>query len=109
MRFLLAFLALVAAVPAFAQSPTVAEASSPSNVLKLTVTLNGEGRIGYAVSRGATPVIAESHLGFLLTDGPQLLRNFELRDTARRSVDEDRKSTRLNSSHTDISRMPSSA
>ncbi|GLR48191.1 glycoside hydrolase family 97 protein [Sphingomonas astaxanthinifaciens] len=88
MRFLLALLALVAAVPAFAQSPTVAQATSPSGVLKLTVTLNGEGRIGYAVSRGATPVIAESHLGFLLTDGPQLLRNFELRDTARRSVDE---------------------
>ena len=29
--------------------------------------------------------------------------------TSKRSLDQDRKSTRLNSSHTDISRMPSSA
>lgn len=88
MRFLLALLALLAAVPAAAQSPVVAEASSPSGVLKLKVTLNGEGRIGYAVTRGSTPVIGESHIGFLLTDAPQLLRNMELKVTARRSHDE---------------------
>ncbi|GAA4027915.1 glycoside hydrolase family 97 protein [Sphingomonas rosea] len=88
MRFLLAFLALFLAAPALAQSPAVAEASSPSGTLKLSVMLNGEGRIGYAVSRGNQPVINESHLGFLFTDAPQMLRNFVLRDTARRSFDE---------------------
>ena len=33
----------------------------------------------------------------------------QVRNQARDQVEEDRKSTRLNSSHTDISRMPSSA
>lgn len=88
MRMLFALLALVVAAPAPAQSSAATEASSPSGTLKLKVSLNGEGRINYAVARGGVPVIGDSQLGFLLTDGPQLLRNFELRDTVRRSHDE---------------------
>ncbi len=84
----LAFLALFAAVPAFAQSATVATATSPSGTLSLTVTTNGEGRVGYAVTRGAQPVIAESHLGFLFTDSRQMLRNMELVNTTKASKDE---------------------
>ena len=41
---------------------------------------------------------------FLVQDFPEHLRLFNLKETYT-----DRKSTRLNSSHTDISRMPSSA
>jgi alpha-glucosidase len=78
MRILPALLALLAlgATPATAQ--VVASVASPDNSLKVEVTLNGEGRAGYQVSRLGKPIIAESHLGFLFTDAPQLLRNFAL-------------------------------
>ena len=65
----------------------VAEVSSPGNVLKVTVSLNGEGRPAYAVSRLGKPVIAESRLGFLLTDAPKLERNFEIKGQWTRSHD----------------------
>ncbi|MEO7635653.1 MAG: glycoside hydrolase family 97 protein [Sphingomicrobium sp.] len=85
-RWFAALALLLFAVPVAAE--TVASASSPSGTLKLEVTLNGEGRIGYAVSRLGQPVIAESHLGFLLSDAPQLLRNFQKVGEQRRSVDD---------------------
>jgi alpha-glucosidase len=52
------------------------------------VTLNPEGRVGYRVSRQGKAVIADSRLGFLFTDAPQLLRNFALAGQATRSFDE---------------------
>jgi alpha-glucosidase len=86
MRFLLGLSALFLAAPTLAQTRTVASAASPSGTLTLTVTTNGEGRVGYAVARGTTPVIGESHLGFLFADSRQMLRNMELKGqtTARR-------------------------
>jgi len=69
-------------------SATVATVSSPGNVLQVSVTLNDEGRPGYAVTRSGVPVIAESRLGFLLTDAPKLERNFKAGETTTRSVDE---------------------
>jgi alpha-glucosidase len=87
MRFLLGLTALFLAAPTLAQT-TVATANSPSGTLSLKVTTNGEGRVGYAVSRGATPVIGESHLGFLFTDSRQMLRNMELKEQAAASRDE---------------------
>src|SRR5262245_61195764 len=78
-----------AASAAFAQAPTVVgSVDSPGHVLQVIVTLNGEGRPGYSVTRAGTPVIAESRLGFLLTDAPKLERNFKAAGTATRSVDE---------------------
>ena len=88
MRILLALAALFLAAPALAQSRTVATAASPSGTLQLTVTINGEGRVGYAVNRGTTPVIGESHLGFLFSDNRQMLRNMELRNAAKSNHDE---------------------
>ncbi len=92
-RLLAALFIGLAAIPAIAQtspggSPIVASADSPSRVLHVDVTLNGEGRVGYIVSRQGKPVIAESRLGFLFTDAPQLLRNFVVADQATRSFDE---------------------
>ena len=74
-------LAALLAVPRrpVAQSRPSPSAASPSGTLTLTVTTNGEGRVGYAVARGQTPVIGESHLGFLFTDSRQMLRNMELK------------------------------
>ncbi len=89
MRFvhlLFALLALVVAAPAAAQP--AATLTSPSGVLKLEVSLNGEGRINYAVSRAGQPVIANSELGFLFSDAPQMLRNFRLAGQSNRSADE---------------------
>jgi alpha-glucosidase len=88
MRFLLGLTALVLAAPALAQTRTVATAASPSGTLSLTVTTNGEGRVGYAVTRGTTPVIGESHLGFLFTDSRQMLRNMELKSQTTAARDE---------------------
>jgi alpha-glucosidase len=53
-------------------------ATSPDGNIRVEVTINGEGRTGYRIWRGRSPIVAESHFGFLLTDAPQLLRNFEL-------------------------------
>jgi hypothetical protein len=61
---MLCFLALPAAAQSVDQPPPgsqiVASAASPSATLKVNVTLNGEGRVGYMVSRLGKPVIAES-------------------------------------------------
>jgi len=88
-RLLLALFAVILAVPAAAAAPDkVASASSPGGVLTVDITLNGEGRIGYSVSRLGKPVLAESRLGFLFTDAPQMLRNFALASQATRSSDD---------------------
>jgi alpha-glucosidase len=98
MNLLRSFAALVllfVATPAFAQdaqeravTQTVASASSPSGTLKVDMTINPEGRVGYQVSRLGTRVIGESRLGFLFTDAPQMLRNFQLAGQSTRSFDE---------------------
>ena len=60
------------------QSGVITSVLSPGAVLKVDVTLNGEGRVGYQVSRLGKPVVSESQLGFLFTDQPQMLRNFAM-------------------------------
>ena len=89
---MLCFLALPAAAQTIAQAPSgsaiVASAQSPSGTLKVDVTLSAEGRVGYMVSRLGRPVIAESRLGFLFTDAPQMLRNFAVAGQSARSFDE---------------------
>jgi alpha-glucosidase len=86
-RLFAALLALFLTVPAIA-ADRVAGATSPGGVLSVDITINAEGRVGYAVSRLGQPVIGESHLGFLLADGPQLLRNFQLVSQDSRDFDE---------------------
>ncbi|HEV7716060.1 MAG TPA: glycoside hydrolase family 97 protein, partial [Steroidobacteraceae bacterium] len=87
-RCLGVMLALVASVAFADPLTTVGTVSSPGGVLRVTVTLNDEGRPGYAVSRAGAPVISESRLGFWLTDAPKLERNFKAAGAATRSVDE---------------------
>ena len=94
-RALLSLLLLVLATPAAAQTiaqaaPTtkvVAAIMSPTGKLKVDVSLTPEGRIGYSVTRLGKPVIAESRLGFLFTDAPQMLRNFALAGKTTRAFD----------------------
>ena len=58
-QFVLWSLLFIIAVPAAAQSTKVAALQSPSGTLSLTLTTNGEGRVGYAVMRGTQAVINE--------------------------------------------------
>ena len=91
-----ALLMALTAMPATAQDvaqagvavTVVAAGTSPSGALKLEVTLNPEGRPGYRLWRHGRPVIAESRLGFLFTDAPQMLRNFQLSGQSARAFDE---------------------
>jgi len=95
-RLLAAFTLCLISVPAVAQdvaqapkgSQIVASASSPSGTIHVDLTLNGEGRVGYIVTRLGKPVIDESRLGFLFTDAPEMLRNFELASKSTRSFDQ---------------------
>ena len=79
-RFLISTTALIAALPATtaqAQDTTAGVgAASPDGILSVAVTVTGEGRAEYSVSRLGRPVIAPSRLGFLLTDAAKLERNF---------------------------------
>lgn len=86
--FVRVFASLLVAVVGVASADTVATVSSPGNVLSVAVTLNGEGRAGYAVSRAGKPVVNESRLGFILADAPKLERNFTASGSSTRSVDE---------------------
>jgi alpha-glucosidase len=70
------------------RAETVASLSSPGGALTVAVTLDTDGRPGYSIARRGRPMIAESRLGFLLTDAPKLERNFRLEGSDRRSVDE---------------------
>jgi alpha-glucosidase len=74
-RLFAAFLLLLLAAPGFAQTVAV---QSPGNVLTVSFSLNGEARAQYRVDRLGKPVLADSQLGFLFTDQPQMLRNFEI-------------------------------
>jgi alpha-glucosidase len=77
---------------AFFTSPagaaTVATVSSPGNILTVSVTIDDEGKPAYTVSRAGRQIVAESRLGFLLTDTPKLERNFESGGFETRSFDE---------------------
>ena len=81
------FLSAILAAPAL-QATAVATVSSPGDVLRVTLSLNEEGRIGYSIARRAAVVVEESRLGFILSDAPKLERNFALADTATHSADD---------------------
>lgn len=79
-RSLISTTAVLAAVPAAAARARDASAgvgaTSPGGVLSVTVSVTGEGRAEYSVSRLGRVVITPSRLGFLLTDAAKLERNF---------------------------------
>ena len=84
---LLAIAALFAPLPALAQDPAVA-ASSPDGMLSVALTIDGDGRAAYRVSRKGQPVIAPSHLGFLFTDVPKIDRHLTVTGQETRDFDE---------------------
>ena len=65
-----------------------ATASSPSKTITVTVNAGNEGRAIYNITRNGTSVLADSELGFLFTDAPQMLKNFEIVDTQTSTFDQ---------------------
>jgi alpha-glucosidase len=83
-----AILVLALSLPLCAHAETVATAASPDGTLKVDVDVNGEGRVGYSVSRKGVPLIGYSRLGFNLRNGREFLRGLKLDRQATRSFDE---------------------
>jgi alpha-glucosidase len=85
-RFAALFAALLVAFPAAAQAPL--RASSPDGSVVVEVSLDGDGRAAYAVSRKGKAVLTPSHLGFLFTDVAKIDRNLTVTGQETRLFDE---------------------
>ncbi|MBS0254036.1 MAG: glycoside hydrolase family 97 protein [Proteobacteria bacterium] len=91
MRSLLATLlgaALTLAAGSALADPAPIRATSPDGSVAVEVSLDGDGRVAYAVSRRGKAVLAPSHLGFLFTDAPKLDRHLAFAGEERRDFDE---------------------
>ncbi len=82
-----ALAALLLAVTARVAAEEAAWVSSPDGRLRVTVSVDRDGRPAYAIARNGTPVITESRLGFLLAGAPKLERDFRIEVAERRSED----------------------
>ncbi len=69
------------------KAETVATITSPNKNLVVHILINGEGRPGYNVESNGKNLVSESRLGFLLSDAPQLARNFIFVNAVERSED----------------------
>ena len=86
MRSLIGIVTLLAAT--LAPAAEVASIDSPGKVLRLGVTLNGEGRPGYTIARHGAPIVGESRLGFIFADARKFERSFTLAGKTTRSFDQ---------------------
>ena len=88
-------LAAMSAAPALAQDVAQntaqqaggVSAASPDGRIKVMLTVDGDGRPAYTVTRDGKPIIAPSRLGFLLTDAPKLERGFRIESQKTASAD----------------------
>jgi alpha-glucosidase len=78
MRLLLAVFGVLALMRTPALATTIATVTSPGGTIVAHITLSGDGHAGYAIERNNAPIVADSQLGFLFTDAPQMARNFAL-------------------------------
>lgn len=85
LRWLLMVLALGFTTPAFADP--VATAKSPDGRIRVAISIDGDGRPSYAVTRDGKPIVGDSRLGFLFTDAPKLDRHFKLAGIATTRAD----------------------
>ena len=80
MGLLLTLLALLIAGPVLADP--LASGTSPDGSIRVTISLNNDGRPSYSITRRGKPVIAESALGFMFTDARKFDRALELAGTS---------------------------
>ena len=78
----------ILAWPAWAQGGEVAQVRSPDGRIQVVLSLDGDGRLAYRVARDGTPVLDDSHLGFILRNDRQILRNLRVVKQATRRVDQ---------------------
>lgn len=74
-------------VPAVAHAQSVASATSPDGTVQVDVTIDGDGRAAYAITRKGKPVLAPSKLGFLFTDAVKIDRRLSV--TGQETYDHD--------------------
>lgn len=86
-RFALGLGLALAAAPALAQQAPVT-ASSPDGAVSVAVTIDGDGRAAYAVTRKGKQIIAPSRLGFLFTDEAKIDRRLTITGQEVRDFDE---------------------
>ncbi len=79
---------LAAAAPVSAQDKPLAQASSPDGSVSVAVTIDGDGRASYSVSRKGKPILAPSKLGFLFTDAVKIDRRLAFSGAGTRMLDE---------------------
>ncbi|MCZ8323248.1 MAG: glycoside hydrolase family 97 N-terminal domain-containing protein, partial [Novosphingobium sp.] len=80
--------ALLLAVPATAQQSAPVSATSPDGAVSVSLTIDGDGRAAYAVSRKGKPIVAPSRLGFLFTDVAKIDRRLTITGSEQRDFDE---------------------
>lgn len=86
-RFALGLGLAFAAAPSLAQQTPVT-ASSPDGTVSVAVTIDGDGRAAYAVTRKGKPIITPSRLGFLFTDEAKIERRLTITGQEVRDFDE---------------------
>jgi len=86
-RFALGMGLALAATPLLAQQTPVT-ASSPDGTVSVAVTIDGDGRAAYAVTRKGKPIITPSRLGFLFTDEAKIERRLTITGQEVRDFDE---------------------
>ena len=78
----------LAATPALAQNAPAAQASSPDGTVSVALTIDGDGRASYSVTRKGKAIIAPSKLGFLFTDVAKIDRHLAVTGQETRDFDE---------------------
>ncbi len=71
-----------------AMAATDAKASSPNGTISIAVTLDGDGRPYYAVTRKGKAIVSPSRLGFLFTDALKIDRKLTITGQDIRDFDE---------------------
>lgn len=75
----LVIVAMLIAGPAMAQAQRATHSlRSPDGSMEVVVSTDSDGRPVWSLTRKGKPLIAPSHLGFLLADGPPMIRGFAI-------------------------------
>ena len=88
MPMLGAVAALLSSAPALAQAKAPVSATSPDGKVSVELTLDGDGRALYTVTRNGKAIIAPSRLGFLFTDVAKIDRRLEVTGSEVRDFDQ---------------------
>ena len=87
-RLFTALAAALLAAPVLAATPAPVTASSPDGSITVALTIDGDGRAAYSVTRKGEPILNPSKLGFLFTDVPKLDRHLMVTGQATSAFDQ---------------------